>query len=96
MRQSKYLNMILTVNAFLLAGLLWTQVVGGPSFVPEAMAQKRSFGPQVPNVPNAGQQRADIAKSIQKLNESVQAMKRLLESGRIQVQVTNLDEIPTN
>ncbi len=54
MRQLKYLNMILTVNALLLAGLLWTTVTGGPSFVPEAMAQSRSsLGPPVPNVPNA-------------------------------------------
>ena len=30
MRQSRYLNVILTVNAVLLAGLLWTQVVDRP------------------------------------------------------------------
>jgi hypothetical protein len=42
MRHMKYLNVILTVNAMLLTGLLWTAIVGQPLLAGEASAQSRT------------------------------------------------------
>lgn len=95
MRQGTYLNVILTVNAVLLAGLVWTQVADVPVFAGTAMAQSRSrlSNVPVPNVPNAGKQRERIAAKIMELKASVDETRSLLESGRIKVEVTNLDEV---
>ena len=46
-----------------------------------------------PNIPNAGEQRVAIARALQKLDGRVDALKNLLESGRVRVEVTNLDDI---
>jgi len=94
MRQGTYLNVILTVNAVLLAGLVWTQVAGVPVFAGNASAQSRSrLGPPPPTVPNAGKQRERIAAKIMELKASVDETRSLLESGRVKVEVTNLDEV---
>jgi hypothetical protein len=97
MRQGKYLNVILTVNAVLLAGLLWTQVAEQPMLADSAVAQTRSR----PNPgkkpsfykPNASEQRADQLEVLKQLNQSIKEQTSLLSSGKLQVEVTNLDTI---
>ena len=97
MRQRTYLNVILTVNAVLLAGLVWTQIADTPLLAETASAQNRSsLGPAVPNVPNAGKQREQIAKEIVALRTALEKTRTLLESGRVKVEVTNLGEIKTD
>ncbi len=97
MRQGTYLNVILTVNAVLLAGLVWTQVAETPLLAETASAQNRSrLGPPVPNVPNAAKQREKIVASVDRLKASVDETRRLLQSGGLEVKVTNLDEIKIN
>jgi len=106
MWQGKYLNVILTVNAVLLAGLLWTQVAEQPVLAETAVAQSRSK-PSADGKykgsyykPNAAQQRADQMKILEAIQKSVEAQTKLLSSGKVKVEVMNLDEIkiemPTN
>jgi len=92
MRQGLYLNVILTVNAVLLAGIVWTQVAGHPTLARSASAQT---GPVSPNqgIPNAADQRQKVIEGIRDLKTSVEAMKRTIESGKLKVEVTNLDQI---
>jgi hypothetical protein len=94
MRQQKYLNVILTVNAILLAGLLWTQVADRPVLSDEATAQSRTQ-PRQPGVgiPNAAQQRMEMVDGIEDLKKAMAAQYRLLKSGELTVRVSNLDEI---
>ena len=94
MRRVSYLNGILTANAVLLAGLLWTQIAGQPLLSSSAVAQNRSAaGPPVPNVPNAGKQRKELIEAIHELHRTTQESMRMLRSGQVKVEVTNLDEI---
>ena len=53
MRQTRYLNVILTVNALLLAALLWTAIAGQPLLVNEASAQVRTRYSTPPTIPTA-------------------------------------------
>jgi hypothetical protein len=94
MRQQKYLNVILTINAILLACLLWTQVADRPVLSDEATAQSRSQS-RLPGVgiPNAAQQRMDMVEGIEDLKKAMAAQYRFLKSGELTVQVSNLDEI---
>ena len=94
MRQRTYLNVILTVNAVLMGGLLWTQVAATPMFATEAYAQKRSrLGPPVPTIPNAAVQRDRMLTGLRQVQRSVESISSLLRSGSVSVQVSNLDEI---
>ena len=86
MRRTSYLNVILTVNALLLAALLWTQVADRPVLAKPAIAEP-------PSMPNAAEQRQKIINALQDLEQSVSESTRLLESGKLEVQVTNLHEI---
>jgi hypothetical protein len=92
MRRATYLNVVLTINAVLLAALLWSAVAGRPLFSTEAAAQSRTRYAEVPNVPNAGEQRAEMVAALKDLKQSVEATNRLLSSG-VRVVVTNPDEI---
>jgi hypothetical protein len=93
MRQGTYLNVILTVNAVLLTGLLWTQVVSQPLLDTSAAAQSRTRTAAPPVIPNAAAQRAKMIDALNDLKQSVDAQRKLLESGKLKVTVTNLDEI---
>lgn len=92
MRQGVYLNVILTVNAVLLGGVLWTQVAGHPALAQSASAQT---GPVSSNqgIPNAADQRQKVIEGIRDLKTSVDGMKRTIEGGKLKVEVTNLDQI---
>ena len=92
MRQQKYTNVILTVNAALLAVLAWTQLVGTPVLARPAEAQVRTQ-PVEPRFPNAAQQRADITRAVAAVERAVQENTALLQSGDVKVEVTNLSEL---
>ena len=89
MRQSKYLNVILTVNAVLLAGLLWTQVVGRTSLSSEAHAQTSQSSGFV----NAAEQRQRMIEALNEIKGSVEATRKVVESGKMKVEVTNIDKV---
>jgi len=104
MKQAKYLNVILTANAMLLGGLLWTQVASEAPLTRQAAAQTnrgtiRGSGGvyrETPNEfvpPNAAMQRKETRVAVENLKRSVDLLYQLLESGRLKVEVTNLDEI---
>ena len=94
MRRGNYLNVILTVNAGLIAGLLWTQISGTPLLDRTASAQTRSkLGPPPPTIPNAARQRDAMLQAIRDLAGSVETTNSLLQRGAVKVEVTNLDEI---
>ena len=95
MTQIKYLNVILTVNAMLLAALLWSQLSEQPVLSLPAMAQSAAGGVNAddPGIPNAGTQRQKIVEAIQRLEGKVEATNRLLSGGRLKVQVANLAEL---
>lgn len=93
MRRASYLNGILTANAVLLAGLLWTQIAGQPLLSSSAVAQNRTPARPVPTIPNAAKQRNEIIESIHELRRTTQESMRMFRSGQVKVEVTNLDEI---
>lgn len=93
MRQSTYLNVILTVNAVLLTGILWTQLASGPALVPTAQAQTQPPGSGGVGIPNAADQRQRMIESLREIKGSVEATRRLLESGKVKVEVSNIDRL---
>jgi len=96
MQSPKYLNVILTVIAFLLAGLLWTQVAENPLLDREAAAQRTNRSvrtTQTQPFPNAAEQRLKQRQLLEEWRSAFEQQRRFLESGRLQVEVTNLDEI---
>jgi len=94
MRQHTYLNVILTVNACLLTGVLWTQIASGPPLAQTAAAEQAAM-PEIPRlgIPNAAEQRQKMITALTHLQRSVDAQQKLLQSGKVKVQVTNLDEL---
>jgi hypothetical protein len=99
MRERKYLNVILTVNAVLLACLLWTQVASEPVFEETATAEPQSRSRRqertrpIGALPNATEQRLEIVRALREMKRAIDAQGELLESGKVKVEVTNLDEI---
>lgn len=91
MRRNSYLNVILTVNALLLAGLVWVQVADEPLMANTATAQVRSKPTEI-KVPNAAAQRQAIVDELKKTNQSLEALKRTIESGGLQVEVANAEQ----
>ncbi len=85
MRQGKYLNGILTVIAVLLAVLLWTQVASRPVFSTPAVADGPPTG-----FPNAAAQRQRMIEALQQMRKSTEASNKLLTSGKLRVEVTNI------
>jgi len=91
MKREQYLNVILTINALLLASLIWTQVADQPVLATTVEAQSARNPPV--RVPNAAEQRKRIADEVQALNKTVEATRKMIESGAIKVEVTNLDQM---
>lgn len=79
MRPVSYLNAVLTVIAFLLAGLLWT-AWSGPSFsfVPSAQAQ---------GFDDPGTQRAEQINQLKILNQGVKELAGLFRTGQARVRL---------
>ncbi|MHC5026981.1 MAG: hypothetical protein ACYTGR_09520 [Planctomycetota bacterium] len=90
MRSRRFLNVILSLNAILLAGLLWASLAGRPIFASQAVAQVRSKPAMM--APNAADQRATMIREMRNMQHAVDGMSKLLESGRVKVSVTNLAE----
>ncbi len=87
MRQQTYLNVILTVNAVLLSGVVWTQVSDRPLLAEQAQAQPdRGF-------PNPSQQRREMIEVLNAINANLAKQHELLSSGKLQVEVTSLPEV---
>jgi len=94
MRQLTYLNGILTLNAVLLTGVLWTQVAGTPVLAQAADAQVvGADAAGIPGIPNAGSQRERMIQLLEQLGGKLDAMSTSLQSGKTRVEVSNLDEI---
>lgn len=90
MRNGTYLNVILTVNAVLLAALVWVQVTGPAAPQPATAVAGTTM---VQGIPNAGAQRERMVRAIQSLEESVNGVSKTLAGGKLAVRVENLDEI---
>lgn len=102
MRDKKYLNFILTINAVLLACLLWTQVAEKGILAEDATAQVRDRRPGTRNlrevgppitIPNASSQRQAAVDEMKKLNRTLEALKSHIEGGSLTVEVTNADDL---
>ena len=102
MNAQRYTNVLLTINALLLAALLWVLVVERPIFAGEAEARvvqsPAAENPsrvrrKAPVFANATAQRQQIIAQLKLMNANLAQQKSLFESGRMKVEVTNLDEI---
>ena len=101
MRGKKYLNFILTINAILLACLLWVQVSENVVFAENADAQVRDRRPGTRNlkevgppivIPNAAGQRQAAVEQMKKMNQTLEALKSFIEKGSLTVEVSNADQ----
>ena len=93
MRQGTYLNVILSINAVLLTALIWTQLAGpaGPS--PDAAAAQLGTSGTMGGIPNAGEQRLLMLRSLARVEKSLDGISKHLENGKLTVSVDNLHEI---
>ncbi len=90
MRQGRYLNIILTVNAILLAALIWVQITDRPAMVETAVAQST---PRHEGIPNAADQRLRMIEALRDINRRLDRVERRLETGEIRVRVMNPEDI---
>ena len=90
MRRTPYLNVILTINAALLAALVWTQVADRPVLAQTASAQSRTQPFQPPNSATLLKKNLDEMQAIKK---EVAELSALLKSGKVRVEVTNLGDL---
>lgn len=93
-RSQQYLNGILTVNAVLIAALVWTNVGGGPSraeaapLLPQVDDQERTGG-----VPNAGAQRERLITEVRALREDIRRLESGVTGGKMKVNIGNLADL---
>ncbi|MDZ4754173.1 MAG: hypothetical protein SGJ11_06710 [Phycisphaerae bacterium] len=97
-RNATYLNAILTVNAIMVAALVWTHVSDGPSVanaspLANALLIQVDGADTTGGVPNAGLQRLQTLNEIRALRDDVQRLELLLASGRIRFGVSNFAEL---
>src|SRR5688572_12228375 len=91
-KQGTYLHVILTANALLMAGLLWTQVVGGSAeLLGTQTAVAQGSKDPTEGVPNAANQRQKMIETLREVKTSVDAMKKSLDGGKIRVEISNPD-----
>ena len=86
MRQSTYLNVILTVNAGLLAAVVWTQLADRPVLAQPASAQSSQ---PVMKTTTADRQLRMI-EIMGDMQTQLEAINTRLESGKLKVEVINL------
>jgi hypothetical protein len=94
-RSRGFLSGILTVNAVLLAALVWTNITEGPSraeAAPVAPVAQSDDPPQI-GVPNAGAQRERLIAEVRSLREDVRALEQAVNSGRMKVTISNFSEL---
>ncbi len=75
----KLIAVLLTVNALLLAALLWVQVAETPILARPALAQRQQL-------PNAGLQRDRMLATLEAIRKSVDETRTILKSGRVKVE----------
>ncbi|MBL9120661.1 MAG: hypothetical protein JNL80_12190 [Phycisphaerae bacterium] len=90
-RSRQFLNGILTVNAVLLAALVWTNVSDGPSTAHAAPSFTQDD--QTMGVPNAGAQRERLIAEVRSLRDDIRALDGTLNGGKVKVNVGNLAEL---
>jgi hypothetical protein len=93
MRQFTYLNVILTVNAALLAGLLWKGISERPLLAEVAAAQSTTSPAPSITVPNAADQRQKMIDALRDIKLSVDGMKKLMETGKLKVEISNTEQM---
>ena len=91
-RQGTYLNIVLTALTLVVGALLWTQFASRGGMVRSSFASDRSTS----GIPDAGEQRERIIRELREMRGTLEATRKLMESGRVKVQVTNLDQIDVN
>ena len=74
----KLIAVLLTVNALLLAALLWVQVAETPILARPALAQRQQL-------PNAGLQRDRMLATLEAIRKSVDETRTILKTGRVKV-----------
>ncbi len=87
MKRFSYRDSILSIIAILLAANIWVQVSDGPSVNREAIAQDPR------GIPNAGYQRKEMIDGLREIGRRVDGMARLIESGKMKVEVANFKEL---
>jgi hypothetical protein len=93
-RSQQYLNGILTVNAVLLACLVWTNISSGPSRADAApMLPQVQDDVQTGGVPNAAAQRERTISEIRALREDLRQLEQGMTSGKIKVNIGNLADL---
>jgi len=80
MQKRGYFNVILTVNAVLLAALVWTQVSSAP------LGRAAHAEPML-DIPNAGAQRLEMLRELQLLRAQLTVMAEFLDEGELKVRV---------
>ena len=94
MRQGTYLNVILTVNAVLLAGVLWTALAGHPVLDRSASAQSSGTTGSPSLIPvTAADQRESLLNAVRDVKASVDGLKKSLEGGKVRVEIANVDQL---
>lgn len=90
MRHARFLAVMLTINAALLATIAAALLLGSPPWSAHAAAQSP---PLETGIPNAGSQRQRMVEELQSLRASVEALRKQLDSGKIKVAIANIDEL---
>ncbi len=85
MRSIRYLNVILTVLAVLLAGQLWTAWVATPGT--PVLAASAQAAPPSGGIPDSGAQLQQIIDLLKRQTQQTEDLMTLLRSGQVRVQV---------
>ncbi len=93
-RSQQYLNGILTVNAVLLAAMVWTNISSGPSRADAApIALQVEDQEHVGGVPNAAAQRERTITEVRGLRDDFRQLEQALTSGKMKVNVANFGDL---
>lgn len=85
MRESRFTNVMLTLNALLLGALLLSQLgVGAPK-------SASAVGPEA--ALNSAKILLRTADGVERLERSLRDVEKQLQSGAMRIMVTNLDEV---
>jgi len=82
MKRRTYLEVILTVNAILLGGILWTNIAGAPALGWRAIA-----GDQPRGIPNAAAQRLEMIRTLRTISEDVRSLQSDLRETEFKVRL---------
>lgn len=89
MKQTRYLNFILTLLTLVMALNLVVEFSSGPSWSTTAQAQEKKNPSQVPALPDSGAQREEIIKQLRELNKKMDAMVKSMTSGEMKVRIAS-------